>query len=145
MLVRPPGWQLAGMASSQALLPFLGHSVVVLTNENQSPARFALMLTLLDAMLGLEPPTPSWTERYVAEVVNGRLAMAAITLSVALSADPTLKAIVAVYRWVEHPLIAPAIAPRRLLLVCSPSAHRPLAPRSLLVVVRREWLVCALR
>jgi len=33
-----------------------------------------------------------------AEVVNGRLAMAAITISVALSADPTLKALVAMYK-----------------------------------------------
>ena len=42
------------------------------------------------------PHRPTATTQ--AEVVNGRLAMAAITLSVALSADPTLKAIVAVYR-----------------------------------------------
>ena len=56
------------------MLPFLGHSVVVLTNENQSPARFALMLTILDAMLGLEAPVPSWTDAYVAKVVANRQA-----------------------------------------------------------------------
>jgi hypothetical protein len=33
-----------------------------------------------------------------AQVVNGRLAMAAITLSLALTVDPTLKALVAMYK-----------------------------------------------
>ena len=36
--------------------------------------------------------------RLQAEVVNGRLAMAAITLSIALTSDPSLKALVAAYR-----------------------------------------------
>ena len=51
------------------MLPFLGHSVVVLSNEEGSPARYALTLTLLDALLGLEPPQPSWSERFFKRVM----------------------------------------------------------------------------
>ena len=36
--------------------------------------------------------------REQAEIINGRIAMTAITLALGLSLDPTLKAIVAVYR-----------------------------------------------
>ena len=43
---------LPGMASKEAMLPWLGHSVVVLTNQNQSPARFAIVLQLLDFLTG---------------------------------------------------------------------------------------------
>ena len=35
---------LAGMASKQAMLPALGHAVVVLSNEDESPARFVILL-----------------------------------------------------------------------------------------------------
>lgn len=56
---------LEGMASKQAMLPLLGHSVVVLSNENESPARFVIMLQILDHLLGLEPPVPSWQDRYL--------------------------------------------------------------------------------
>lgn len=56
---------LEGMASKQAMLPLLGHSIVVLTNENESPARFVIMLQVLDFLLGHEPPVPSWTDRYL--------------------------------------------------------------------------------
>jgi hypothetical protein len=84
------------MASKQAMLPWLGHSVVVMTNTNESvlhffvcshffclltlsvfphlffvfiirsPARFAIVLQLLDFMTGHAPPTPSWTATYLA-------------------------------------------------------------------------------
>ena len=47
------------------MLPLLGHSIVVLSNENQSPARFVIMLRVLDYLLGLEPPVPSWQDRYL--------------------------------------------------------------------------------
>ena len=53
------------MASKQAMLPWLGHSVVVMTNTNESPARFAIVLQLLDFMTGHAPPTPSWTATYL--------------------------------------------------------------------------------
>jgi len=48
--------------------------------------------------LQLVPQEQPWGFTEQAEVVNGRLAMAAITVSIALSADPTLKAVVAMYR-----------------------------------------------
>ncbi|KAL3912115.1 MAG: hypothetical protein SGPRY_008447, partial [Prymnesium sp.] len=48
--------------------------------------------------LQLVPQEQPWGFTKQAEVVNGRLAMAAITVSIALSADPTLKAIVAMYK-----------------------------------------------
>jgi len=44
------------------------------------------------------PQERPWGFTEQAEVVNGRLAMAAITVSVALSVDPTLKAIVGAYK-----------------------------------------------
>ena len=44
----------------QWMLPYRGHSLVVLTNENESPARYALGLSVLDFLLGVPPPTPSW-------------------------------------------------------------------------------------
>ena len=57
---------LAGMASKQAMLPLLGHAVVVLSNENESSARFVILLRILDFMLGLEPPSAplGWQQRY---------------------------------------------------------------------------------
>lgn len=61
---------LEGMASKQAMLPLLGHSIVVLTNENESPARFVIMLRILDHLLGLEPPMPSWQDRYLEHLVD---------------------------------------------------------------------------
>ena len=48
--------------------------------------------------LQLVPQERPWGFTEQAEVVNGRLAMAAITLSVALTLDPTLKALVAMYK-----------------------------------------------
>ena len=55
------------MASKQAMLPLLGHAVVVLSNENESPARFVVVLRVLDFLLGLEPPAPlGWQQRYEA-------------------------------------------------------------------------------
>mmetsp|Transcript_11380 Transcript_11380/g.19105 ORF Transcript_11380/g.19105 Transcript_11380/m.19105 type:complete len:477 (+) Transcript_11380:28-1458(+) len=48
--------------------------------------------------LQLVPQEQPWGFSEQAEVVNGRLAMAAITLSVALSADPTLKMLVQLYK-----------------------------------------------
>lgn len=68
---------LAGMASLQWMLPFHGHAFVVLTNENDSPARFALGLAVADALLGLAPPTPSYSERYLAALRQGRAEAAA--------------------------------------------------------------------
>ena len=67
---------LAGMASKQAMLPLLGHSVVVLSNENESPARFVILLRILDFMLGLEPPKPplGWQQRYLAAEQANRAA-----------------------------------------------------------------------
>ena len=59
-----------GMASKQAMLPELGHSIVVLSNENESPARFAILLAILDHLLGLAPPVPSWEERYLASLAE---------------------------------------------------------------------------
>ena len=44
---KSPTPRVAGMASMQWMLPFRGHSLVVLTNENESPARYALALTVL--------------------------------------------------------------------------------------------------
>jgi CubicO group peptidase (beta-lactamase class C family) len=67
---------LSGMASLQMMLPFRGHSIVILTNENESPARFALGLALLDHLLGLEAPSPSWNERFL-DVLAERAAEAA--------------------------------------------------------------------
>lgn len=63
---------LAGMASLQMMLPMRGSSFVVLTNENESPARYALALSVLDALLGLQPAVPSWEERYLAELLRSR-------------------------------------------------------------------------
>ena len=40
------------MASKEAMLPWLGHSVVVLSNANQNPARFAVVLQILDFLTG---------------------------------------------------------------------------------------------
>jgi len=48
--------------------------------------------------LQLVPQEQPWGLTEQAEVINGRLAMAAITVSVAISADPTLKAMVTMYR-----------------------------------------------
>ena len=48
--------------------------------------------------LQLVPQERPWGFTEQAEVVNGRLAMAAITLSIALTSDPSLKALVAAYR-----------------------------------------------
>jgi len=48
--------------------------------------------------LQLVPQEQPWGLTEQAELVNGRLAMAAITISIALTADPTLKAVVAMYR-----------------------------------------------
>lgn len=56
---------LPGMASKQAMLPWLGHSVVVLSNQNESPARFAIVLQILDFMTGHAPPAPNWTDTYL--------------------------------------------------------------------------------
>ena len=50
------------------MLPLLGHSVVVFSNENESPARFVIMLRILDYLLGLSPPVPSWQDRYLEHV-----------------------------------------------------------------------------
>ena len=48
--------------------------------------------------LQLVPQERPWGFTETAEVINGRIAMAAITGAVALSVDPTLKALVAMYR-----------------------------------------------
>eukprot|EP00965_Chrysotila_dentata_P043719 1453722-Pleurochrysis_carterae.AAC.2 len=48
--------------------------------------------------LQLVPQERPWGFTEQAELVNGRIAMAAITLSVALSVDPTLKQIVSWYK-----------------------------------------------
>lgn len=47
--------------------------------------------------LKLVPQEQPWGFTEQAEVVNGRIAMTAITLSIALTVDPTLKALVAMY------------------------------------------------
>ncbi|EOD09972.1 putative ferrochelatase [Emiliania huxleyi CCMP1516] len=54
--------------------------------------------------LQLVPQERPWGFTEEAEVLNGRLAMTAITISVALTADPTLKAIVATYRAAQQAL-----------------------------------------
>jgi ferrochelatase len=48
--------------------------------------------------LQLVPQEQPWGFTQEAEIINGRIAMTAITLALALSLDPSLKAIVAVYR-----------------------------------------------
>ena len=48
--------------------------------------------------LQLVPQERPWGFTEQAELINGRIAMAAVTVSVALSVDPTLKALVAMYR-----------------------------------------------
>jgi ferrochelatase len=48
--------------------------------------------------LKLVPQERPWGFTEQAELINGRIAMAAITASVAVAVDPTLKALVAVYR-----------------------------------------------
>jgi len=48
--------------------------------------------------LQLVPQEQPWGFTEQAEIINGRIAMTAITLALGLSLDPTLKAIVAVYR-----------------------------------------------
>ena len=58
------------------MLPFRGHSLVILTNEDESPARYVLALSVLDALLGLQPATPSWEQRYVQSLVAERKAAA---------------------------------------------------------------------
>jgi hypothetical protein len=64
---------LAGMASKQAMLPMLGHSIVVLSNENESPARFVIQFLVLDFLLGLEPPQGGgWQQRYTAAAAAQR-------------------------------------------------------------------------
>jgi len=55
--------------------------------------------------LQLVPQERPWGFTEQAEVVNGRLAMAAITVSVALSVDPTLKAIVGAYKATQAALL----------------------------------------
>ena len=49
----------------------------------------------------LEPPEQPWGFTEEAELVNGRTAMVAITAALALSLDPSLKAMVALYRAVS--------------------------------------------
>jgi len=48
--------------------------------------------------LQLVPQERPWGFTEQAEVVNGRLAMAAITISLALTADPYLKGLVAMFK-----------------------------------------------
>eukprot|EP00937_MAST-01D_sp_MAST-1D-sp2_P004136 g4136.t1 len=79
----PRGWclhhagDLPGMASKQAMLPWLGHSVVALTNANENPARFAVVLQILDFMTGHAPPVPSWPDTYLAALAQQRAEAAA--------------------------------------------------------------------
>ena len=60
------------------------------------PRRYTRLYT--KDQLQLVPQERPWGFTEQAEVVNGRLAMAAITLSIALTSDPSLKALVAAYR-----------------------------------------------
>ena len=60
------------------------------------PPRYTRLYT--KDQLQLVPQERPWGFTEQAEVVNGRLAMAAITLSIALTSDPSLKALVAAYR-----------------------------------------------
>ena len=55
-------------------------------------------------MLQLVPQEQPWGFTEQAEIINGRIAMAGITFALAASLDPTLKAIVAVYR-VARPVL----------------------------------------
>ena len=60
------------------------------------PRRYTRLYT--KDQLQLVPQERPWGFTEQAEVINGRVAMAAVTLSVALSVDPTLKALVSWYR-----------------------------------------------
>ena len=67
-----------------------------LTARLARPRRYTRLYT--KDQLQLVPQERPWGFTEQAEVVNGRLAMAAITLSIALTSDPSLKALVAAYR-----------------------------------------------
>ena len=67
-----------------------------LTARLARPPRYTRLYT--KDQLQLVPQERPWGFTEQAEVVNGRLAMAAITLSIALTSDPSLKALVAAYR-----------------------------------------------
>jgi ferrochelatase len=54
--------------------------------------------------LQLVPQERPWGFTEQAELINGRLAMGAVTVSVALSVDPTLKAFVAMYKAAQEAL-----------------------------------------
>ena len=117
LYAEPNGWclhhagDLPGMASKQAMLPWQGHSVVALTNSNENPARFAVVLQLLDFMSGHAPPVPSWTDIYlramedqhnegVAADVARRAEIATIVARPGGAACPALEALVG---WYAHP------------------------------------------
>ena len=54
--------------------------------------------------LQLVPQERPWGFTEQAEIINGRIAMGAVTVSVALSVDPTLKAFVAMYKAAQEAL-----------------------------------------
>ena len=69
---------------------------ILCLTRHRHPPRYTRLYT--KDQLQLVPQERPWGFTEQAEVVNGRLAMAAITLSIALTSDPSLKALVAAYR-----------------------------------------------
>ena len=98
----------------QWMLPYRGHSLVVLTNENESPARYALGLSVLDFLLGVPPPTPSWSKRFARAAVDERIQQAAADVAI----RKRIEAITLMDRTHGSPPQPPPLAP-------GPPPHHP--------------------